>query len=616
MTSNFDPVPETTRSRGPSARLRFTVAFLIGLIVTLGIGAGAMYAYDQQYSGRILPGVAVGDVDLSGLTPDAARTALDTAYHDFSAGKIILDGPDGPTTITYAEIGRGLDSDGLIADALAVGRDGTAIDRAVANARTALHGVDLAPRLRFDAQKLADRIAAVATGLRIEPAEASVVPDAKLDFQVVPGHAGRNVDPTAVTERLAAQLAQLEAPAELTATLPVEVLEPSVNTREAADAEAAAERIAANITLIVGSKKLPIDTKKLRPWITFATTADGGYTPVVDTSKISTLLDGMAKKIDKKAVNATYRTSGNRITATIASKDGYSLDVPATARQIEALLATRAAGTVSTHIRPALKTSVPALTTAEAKAAAPKMRKVGPGWTTHFPIWSHNGFGANIWIPALTIDGYVVAPRATFDFWQAVGPVTPALGYKQGGAIINGRTDPEGALAGGICSCSTTLFNAALRAGYKMGARRNHYYSIDRYPLGLDATVAISGSSVTTMSWTNDTDYPVLIRAYKTRSGSTGYVRFELYSVPNGRKVAISAPTIKNVRIASDSVQYTSILAAGVRQRIETPVDGKQVWRTVTVRDSKGKVISEHTYYSNYSRVTGIVLVGRAAAAQ
>ena len=145
------------------------------------------------------------------------------------------------------------------------------------------------------------------------------------------------------------------------------------------------------------------------------------------------------------------------------------------------------------------------------------MRKISE-WTTYFPIGEKNGFGANIWIPALTIDGYVVGPHETFDFWKAVGPVTRAKGYKQGGAIINGQTEPQGALAGGICSCSTTLFNAALRAGFEMGARRNHYYYIDRYPLGLDATVFISASgSKQTMSWTNDTDYPVLIRGYKIR---------------------------------------------------------------------------------------------------
>ncbi|HEY8819202.1 MAG TPA: hypothetical protein VIM25_10345 [Candidatus Limnocylindrales bacterium] len=128
------------------------------------------------------------------------------------------------------------------------------------------------------------------------------------------------------------------------------------------------------------------------------------------------------------------------------------------------------------------------------------------------------------------------------------------------------------------------------------------HFCIDRYPLGLDATVAISVSSVTTMAWTNDTDYPVLIRGYKIRNGNRGYVRFDLYSVPNGRKVTIGTPTVKNIRHPIDTIQ------------VEYPVDGKQVWRTVTVRDASGKIIHQTTYYSNYSRVDGITLIGKSAA--
>ena len=156
-------------------------------------------------------------------------------------------------------------------------------------------------------------------------------------------------------------------------------------------------------------------------------------------------------------------------------------------------------------------------------AAIPKMRRISR-WTTYFPISEKNGFGANIWIPARLIDGYVVAPGATFDFWDAVGSVTRAKGYRSGGAIINGRTEPQGALAGGICSCSTTLFNAALRAGYEMGARRNHYYYIDRYPLGLDATVFISASgSKQTMSFTSTAD-SAPATAMTTKSSFDGLV--------------------------------------------------------------------------------------------
>jgi vancomycin resistance protein YoaR len=613
MTTSTEPIAAATETHRPSARLRFCAAFLVGLVITFGLGVGALYAYDQQYTGRVLPGVRVGGVDLSGLTPAAARTALGAAYGDYGNGRIVLTGPDGPTVVTFAEIGRGIYTDGLVAEAMAVGRDGSTIDRAVANARTAVRGVDLQPRVTFDAQRLAERIAAVAGALAAEPSEASVTVDSQLDFQVVAGHSGRTVGATEATNAVALQLARLDGPAEITATLGVQTVEPKVTTAEATAAKVTAERIAAAITLVVGEQKIPIDATKIRPWITFATTADGGYAPVVDTTKIPTLLDGLAAKVDRKAVNASFKTSGSKVTGVTSSKDGFALDVAATAKQIEALLAARAIGTGSTEIRPAMQVTTPILTTAQAEAAAPKMRMLSQ-WTTYFPITEKNGFGANIWIPALTIDGYVVGPREKFDFWKAVGTISRANGYRQGGAIINGHTEPQGALAGGICSCSTTLFNAALRAGFPMGARANHYYYIDRYPLGLDATVFISASGATqTMSWTNDTDYPVLIRGYKIRQGNSGYVRFELYSVPTGRIVHIGTPTVKNIRPASDSIQYTSTLAPGATKRIEYPVDGKQVWRTVTVTDASGKVLHSVTYYSNYSRVTGIVLVGRAA---
>ena len=98
--------------------------------------------------------------------------------------------------------------------------------------------------------------------------------------------------------------------------------EPDVTTAEATDARVAAERIATDITLVVGKNTVPIDTKKMRPWITFSETADGGYAPVVDTTKIPTLLDGLAKKIDLKPVNATFRTSGSKIAGVVSSKDG------------------------------------------------------------------------------------------------------------------------------------------------------------------------------------------------------------------------------------------------------------------------------------------------------
>ena len=158
-----------------------------------------------------------------------------------------------------------------------------------------------------------------------------------------------------------------------------------------------------------------------------------------------------------------------------------------------------------------------------------------------------------------------------------------------------------------MCSCSTTLFNAALRAGLEMGQRRNHYYYISRYPVGLDATVWYSsGGGRLTMRFRNDTDYPVLIRG-KYRYG---VVRFEIWTVPTGRRVSLSAPVIRDRQSARETVEYTSSLAPGTSRRVEYPADGFKAWVTRTVRDRDGNLLHEDTFFSNYSRVDGITLVG------
>jgi vancomycin resistance protein YoaR len=589
---------------------RFLAAFLIGLVAATGIGAGALYAFDRQFDGKVLPGVRVGGVDLSGLSPAEARGRLATSFASFGEGRAVLTGAGLEMAIDYEDVKRRPDLDAMIGEAMAVGRSGNAVERAILDARTAIRGVDLEPRVAFDAARLARFVQTHAGRLYVEPTDAAVsVADG--GFAIANGIFGRMADRVPATELLTAALARSDAPKEIRVELGLAAIEPEVTTADATAARQTAELIALDIAITEAKETWTIPAATVRSWMSFTTSADGTYEPKIEQAAVDAALAELAKQIDRKPKSASFTTSGSKITGVTEAQNGRNLDVATTSTRVGELLAARAAGAPNAPVEPALTVTPPALTTEAAKAAISKMTRIST-WTTYFPISEKNGFGANIWIPALDIDGYVVGPGETFDFWKAVGPITRERGYRDGGAIINGKTEPQGALAGGICSCSTTLFNAALRAGFEMGARRNHYYYIDRYPLGLDATVFKSGSgSVQTMSWVNDTKYPVLIRGFKIKDGSRGYVRFDLYSVPTGRKVSFTKPIVKNVRPASDTVQYTSSLATGVRKRIEYPVDGKDVWVTRTVRDSSGNVVHQETYYSHYARITGIVLVGR-----
>jgi vancomycin resistance protein YoaR len=608
MTDHTASKPPRQRPRR-RVGLRFAIAFLAGLLAALALGAGALYGYDRQYDGRILPGVRVGTIDVSGLTPDAARTRLEAGLRDLTDGELVLRVGDEEMTIPWSDLGRRVEVDALVDEAMGVGRTGNPVERVIGEAKTALRGVALDPRVAVNPQAVAERIEAAARTADADPADAAVVVDAE-GITLVEAVDGAVADrETPVGEALAV-LGRVDAPSRVVVEIPVAAVQPRITTAEAAAAKEAADQIARDINVMVGDEPFAIPAATIRSWLRVAPTVDGGLAPVLNVTGIPAALEPIAEKVRLGARNASFTLDGERITGVTPGRDGRRMDVEATAAQLGAALRARAENPDTTAVEAAVTVIEPSLSTAEAEAAAPKMKRVSR-WTTFFPIGIKNGYGANIWIPAEDIDGYVVAPGEWFDFWEAVGPVTRERGYQTGAAIINGRTEPQGALAGGICSCSTTLFNAALRAGYEMGDRKNHYYYIDRYPLGLDATVFKSSSgSVQSMSWRNDTDFPVLIRGYRIRDGGAGYVRFDLYSVPTGRKVSISDPTVRNVQRASDSTERTNQLPKGQTERIEYPVDGKDVWVSRTVRDAKGNVLHRDMFVSHYAEITGILRVG------
>jgi vancomycin resistance protein YoaR len=597
--------------RRVSARLRFVIAFIVGLLAVLAVGTAGIYAYDQQYADRILPGVRVGTVDVSGLDRAAAAERLGGAFASASDGAIVIHSSVAELRVPYADFGRRADIGAMVDAALAVGHGGALIDRALAEARTALRGATVEPQITFDGGRLLTSLQAKLATLEITPASATVSSSGR-SFVATPAVVGRAVDLTAVVQAVKADLGRADAPAQITVDAQVSQLAPGVDDAAAGAAAAAANRmVASDLKVTDGTTSWTIKAATIHTWISFGATPSGAYGPLVDQARVQAAVKGLAKQVNRAPVNASFLVSkSGSIVGVTAASNGRTLDVPATSALVASALNARAANGAAAPVTAALAVTTPKLTTDQARKAAPLMTRIST-WTTWFPISDHNFFGANIWIPALLINGTVVGPGETFDFWNTVGAVNTARGFGPGGAIVNGHTDPTGAIGGGICSCSTTLFNAALRAGFKMDARTNHYYYIDRYPLGLDATVFISsGGYKTTMSWTNDTQYPVLIRGYKIRGSGRGFVRFDLFSVPTGRRVVIGTPTVKNYVPATTITQYTSTLPKGVTKQVEYPVAGEDVWRTRTVYDASGRVIHQETWYSHYSRVNGLILIG------
>ena len=122
------------------------------------------------------------------------------------------------------------------------------------------------------------------------------------------------------------------------------------------------------------------------------------------------------------------------------------------------------------------------LSPASVPTRAPESVLLGSA-TVVYDLGPENGDGVNIAIPLHRLDGYVIRPGATFDFWTAVGTVSRRTGYRLGGIISGDHIEKQGALAGGICTVSTVLFDAAARAGLEILDRTSHHGSPSTRPL-------------------------------------------------------------------------------------------------------------------------------------
>ena len=598
--------------RLPVARLLFAV--IAGFVLAASVGSGALFAYQGRYTDRIYPGVRVAGLDVAGLDRDAARALLGTALASYGAGSVVITAGTHTVELSDADLGRRVDIEGLLDEAFAVGRFADPVGNAADGVRTLVNGTDIAPRVTVDVAATALAVQAAASRIDLPPVNATARWTAT-GFSTTPAATGLGLAQPALVDEIARRLSDPAAPARIELTGTLVPLQPSVTDAAAATAVENATLMARDVTLADGKETWTIPGSTVRGWISFAATPDGRYVPVVAQDAAVPALTALAKAINRDPTDASFLMGrGNTVVGVVAGKDGRTLDVAGTSALVAQAVLARAADAAPAQPPPvplALTIVAPKLTTAQAQLTAPLMKQIST-WTTYYQAGPSNGYGANITIPTRTIDGYVLAPGAVFDFWQAIGVVSAATGYRPGGAIINGKSEPTGALAGGICSCSTTLFNAAARAGLEILSRVNHYYYIDRYPLGLDATVFESDSgSVTTMSFRNDTAYPILIRGYTL----AGAVKFSLFSVPTGRQVTFSQPTVTNRNPGVETTEYTTSIPAGTTKRLEYPTIGMRVSVTRTVTDAAGVVIHQDVFNSNYARVDGLTLIGRAPSA-
>jgi len=527
-------------------------------------------------AGRVRRGVRVSGIDLSGLNRAQARARLAASAHTVEAQQVTVRADTASLELPRSETGLRLDLDASVEAALAVGRAGPADPDRL---RTWLSGVELPWRTRLDTSAF-DRVVARADRQVRRPTTEPRLLVVAAQVRLVPGIPGQAVDRAGAVRVLAAAAAR---PAVNEISLPVTEQQPTVGPAAAdAAAKQARDLLSAPVVVTAAGRQARLLPADLGPRV--RTRVDRGRLVLsLDPRGLDTLLRQKARFAYAVPRDAAFRPAGERI-AVVPAVDGSVVDPGQAAAAVLA-----AGGRVGADRRAALpvRTSAPALTTAEARALG--VKEVISSYTTTFNAGDAPRVH-NISLIAAAVNGSLVLPDQVFSMNGATGQRTPSKGYRTAHVIRNGEI--VDGIGGGVCQAGTTVFNAVFFAGLPVVERRNHSLHISHYPMGRDATLNWPG---TDLKFRNDSPYGI----YITAKATPATLKVTLYSTSRGYKVTHSTSSPYNFRAPQTRYEDDPTLPEGTEVVESQGSSGFDVTVHRTVTQS-GRVVRKDTFVSNY----------------
>ncbi|MDE7157967.1 MAG: VanW family protein [Clostridiales bacterium] len=201
----------------------------------------------------------------------------------------------------------------------------------------------------------------------------------------------------------------------------------------------------------------------------------------------------------------------------------------------------------------------------------------------------------NIALACSRITGTTLDAGEEFSFNKTVGKRTKENGFGEAIVIFDGEFVPG--VGGGVCQASTTLFNAALRAGLTITESRSHSLSISYVSPSLDAMV----SEYSDLRFINPYEFPVYIGA---RTGKNT-VTFDVFGAPDGYRYETESVVLKRV-----SPPEPKRIEGAENACIRAEKEGLTSESYLLVYDSEGNLISRKKLRrDSYAALQGIYQV-------
>lgn len=596
------PQEEVNRFR-LSRRLGF---FLLPPLVTLALLTLLLAFMGAQYRDahkeRILTGVRIGNVDVSGKTPEEAQSAMaQIAPRITDANVTFIDDETGEEwSKSYGDLGMSFDEKQTIAEAMEIGRSGGPFTRLKDSFSSWYFGSSVAPVIVFDEGQLDKTVLELAAEID-QPAVNAAISYADNAAKFNPGQAGRALDTADLRTRLEQPLSQYR---DANVELLIHETRPTLYDDEVV-AQEIQQILSGPLSFFLTE---PLDEFDLEPVVLPQETlaswlrvdvhqeADGSFRQeiIVDENAVRHWLSPYVDQLYRDPVNARFYFDDATRELVLVSPhvNGRQLNLDSTVEQFMSQVRTpnRSVPFVMEEIVPVVH--------ADASAAELGITELITETTTWF-YGSTDARKHNIARAAANFFGIVVAPGEEFSFNKYLGSVSEADGFEEGLIIVGGRTI-EG-IGGGVCQVSTTLYQSAFLAGFPITERWEHGYMVHYYDdgegPGMDATVY---SPIVDTKFINNTPHHLLIENYYNEEFEA--LTFKLYSTSMGREVEKSGPEFSDVvpPPEEDVWEFDPELPEGTVKQIDWAVEGARVAVDRVVRNAEGEVIIDETVISNY----------------
>lgn len=299
-----------------------TAAFLAVLTFALA-GSIGLALYSSTHTGRIYQGVTVGDLDVGGMTPEAAASALDARFTAYAQAPLTLTADGRTFELTPADAGATLDSAATVDAAMAWGRQGNLWEQSQAMARGLVRGVEITPVVALRPSERGG-LAALEPAVIRPPVDASITFDDAGNPAIVPDEAGIQLNYAATNAELADRISRFSTDP---VTLFTEAAPPAVTSANLSPAlPSVLAAVDAPLVIAGDGETWHVPAANLQSLIS----VDPGTQALsVDERPLRAMVTELAAQIDRDASDAGITVDDHGKLAVVGSVDSATVDIDA-----------------------------------------------------------------------------------------------------------------------------------------------------------------------------------------------------------------------------------------------------------------------------------------------